>query len=132
MNFRSADRAGGEIERREVIVEAAERTFGCPPDTVCGNEVEVRTLVFLYDPESDVNLPFVLRPVCDRCGCTDAQEFPLEEWTVERARVRAQARTTCRRCRFTLLATRDAPPIDLTLPSLFASGDESKPATARP
>jgi hypothetical protein len=123
MIFRSADRAGGDVERREALLAAAEGAFGHGPDHIEENSVTVGGVVFDFDPMPDPTVPpFVLRPACDRCGCDDVNQFPLEEWDVKGVRVRAQALLTCRLCRFSLLATRDAPPIDLTLPP-FADGE---------
>jgi hypothetical protein len=115
MIFRTADRNRAEGGDREALLAACERTFGRHPDAVDGDEIELDGLTYVYDPSPATGdqPAFVLRPECDRCGCRDLDQFPLETWTIDGAEVRAQARATCRPCRFTLLIAGQAPPLDL-------------------
>lgn len=102
MLFRSLDRgAGSERHRLDKAAVEAERTFGRPPHRVTADRrvrVEVEGMTFLYDPSHDPS--FVLAPECNACGSDELHLFPLEEWVMFGAPVRAQARATCRNCRF--------------------------------
>lgn len=83
----------------DALLSAAYRTFGDHPVEDHGDHrIRVDGLDYAYDPSADP--PFILVPECDRCGGHDIEQFPLETWTVDGARIRAQARSTCRDCRF--------------------------------
>ncbi len=105
MIFRMGDRRPASQERLNEVLEATERVFLRHPDAVDGDLVTLDDLAFVYDPLGQPS--FVLRPECDRCAATDPTQFPLEEWTLLGATVRAQARSTCRDCRFVLATTSD-------------------------
>lgn len=102
MLFRSSDRnAGSERDRLDAVATQAQRVFGRVPDRVLardGLQIEIEGTTFLYDPTHEPN--FVLAPECDVCESTSLHLFPFEEWVMFGAPVRAQARSTCRDCRF--------------------------------
>lgn len=102
MLFRSSERgAGSERNRLDAVADLAERAFGRVPDRVMardGVQIELDGITFLYDPVHEPN--FVLAPECNMCGSVSLHLFPLEEWVMFGAPVRAQARATCRDCRF--------------------------------
>ena len=99
--FRAADRRRPDPDRtqRDELLSTFEATFGRPPDDLEGDQATLDGLPFVYAERT-----WVLRPDCDRCGCHAVDQFPLEDWTVAGATVKAQARATCRNCRFLALA----------------------------
>jgi hypothetical protein len=95
----------------DVLLAVAHRTFGDRQqvEALASDRVRVDGLDYVYDRTSEP--PFVLVPECDRCGGHDVEQFPLETWTVDGVEIRAQARATCRDCRFLASPTEPSAPV---------------------
>lgn len=79
------------------MLAEATRTFDSSVEVV-DDGVMVEGTTFIY--REDQTPSFILLPECDRCGTRNVHDFPFEEWTLFGATVCAQARATCRNCRF--------------------------------
>jgi hypothetical protein len=117
--FRTAGQDPATSHPEEAAITARfEAVFGAAPDRLVGDEAYLDDLVFIYralEAPADGEPEFLLRPECDRCASHDPAQFPLEPWVIGSALVLAQARATCRPCRFHLVAAHPTR-IDMRLP----------------
>jgi len=106
MVFRATDRrqsvrGSGASVSPAVVAEALSR-FGGDVEPQPDGSIVAGGHRFVYDATAEPH--FVLVPECDTCGTHELDQFPLEAWELDGVPVRAQARASCRDCRFIAIA----------------------------
>ena len=86
----------------DVVLTKAEATFGRFPASIEEGTLIVGGRRFTFDPSRAPS--FVLHPRCDRCDRQEVDQFAFALGLVDGAEVWQQDNSTCRHCRFIMLA----------------------------